>query len=285
MTRTQINAKVILDSVSPTGARLTTIECEYPRYILPEVLTHRDFSRNTSSSRAIPTAKLIKRVREDPAGPVEWGRNQPGMQAGEQLLEGDRLWAASHWRESSRLAALQAELLLSRGVHKQVVNRLLEPFMWVKQIISATEWDNFFAQRVHPDAQPEMRVLAEAIKEARNTSTPQHIGPGIWHTPYVGRREVNALSEGGHGTAGFNLLAISVARCARVSYMTHDGVRDISEDLRLYDRLAEGQHFSPMEHVAAPTPLVHDTSACANFRGWSQFRHTEIVTESGKIQL
>lgn len=239
-----IQAEVVCDSINDMGSRLTTIVGTCHRFVLAELNTHRLFSRNSASSRAIPTKKRIEMVLEDPAIPIEFGANQAGMQAGAPIEDEDE--ARRAWLTASRMAVLQAERLAELGVHKQVVNRVLEPFMWHTVVLSSTMWENFFEQRCSPLAQPEIRVFAECIKDVYDISVPNHVGPGEWHLPFVSGREdeVDAsLSE---------LLKISAARCARTSYETHDGEIDITKDIELYDKLVEARpmHASPLEHVA-----------------------------------
>ena len=263
-----IQAKVIADSVSPTSSRLTTVEIQCHRFIWPEMLTHRAFSRNSASSRAIPTKKLIEQVRTNPAIPIEFGSNKPGMQAGEEVDE--RINCEGAWISAANWAALRADELASHGVHKQVVNRLIEPFMWHKAITTSTEagWNNFFEQRISPLAQPEICRLAEQINWAMSQSEPRELGYGDWHLPYIDQPAYSD-SEGDR--------KISAARCARVSYLTHDGKRDISKDLELYDKLvsADPPHWSPLEHVA--TPYAKSASmppySQGNLDGWAQLRH------------
>jgi thymidylate synthase ThyX len=266
-----IYARVIADSISPTGSRLTTCEVRFHRFILPEVLTHRAFSRNTASNRAIPTSKLIQQVRENPAYPLEYGANQAGMQAGVPFNASQTRTANIVWRKASEDAADRAEALLAMGVHKQVVNRLLEPFLWTTQIISSTEagWTNFFDQRISPLAQPEIQDLAVCIQDAMGVSTPTKLGYGQWHTPYIRDDEECSL------TAQGVCEKISAARCARVSYLTHDGKRDVNKDLDLYQKLitADPPHWSPLEHVATPDWVIPQRSPVGNFDGWSQLRH------------
>lgn len=265
LTATTPSASVIADSMSPAGVRLTTIEVEVHRFVLAELNTHRVLSRNGSSSRAIPVAKQVQRVVEDPAVPVEFGSNQPGMQAA-QALEGEAAQQALDAWLSARDAAVAAVGRLSElGVHKQVTNRLLEPFMWHTVIASATDWTGFWEQRCSPLAQPEIRVAAEAMRAAYDASTPVALGPNDWHTPYVREDELDLDVA--------TRMRISAARCARVSYLTHDGRRDLSADEELYARLvtADPPHWSPLEHVARP--LGPDEAPKGNFWGWRQLRH------------
>ena len=188
-----IEAKVILDSVTPRGHRpieqgyrLTTVEVTIPRIVLAEFNTHRVFSRNSASSRAIPVEKQIEKVLTDPFIPTEFGSNKSGMQAGEPLTGDDRAQAIFSWLDARDAAVSQARKMLDLGVHKQITNRLLEPFMYHTIICSSTEWDNFFAQRCSPLAQPEIRLAAEAIREARAASTPQRrVFIDDPHLPYL----------------------------------------------------------------------------------------------------
>jgi thymidylate synthase ThyX len=267
-TTTTPNATVVADSLSPAGIRLTTVEVTLHRFVLAELNTHRVFSRNSASSRAIPVRKQLARVLDDPAVPVEFGANQRGMQAGEPLTGGDHDAALAAWLEARDHAVAAVERLQELGVHKQVTNRLLEPFMWHTVIVTATEWDGFWEQRCSPLAQPEIRVAAEAMRTAYDASTPAPLALGEWHTPYLREDDGDLDAE--------TARRVSAARCARVSYLTHDGRRDIDKDLELYERLvtARPPHWSPLEHVA--TPAAADETPLGNLRGWRQLRH-EVV--------
>jgi thymidylate synthase ThyX len=261
------SARVLLDSRSPSGARLTTLEVRYPRFIHSEMMTHRVFSRNAASSRAIPIQKMIAAVREDPALPVYWGRNQTGMSAREAIAPDVEARARAEWQAALDDALRHAERLAARDIdlHKQLVNRLLEPFAWITVIITATEWANFFTQRCHPDAQPEVKHIADMMLAAYRASAPALIAAGGWHVPLIQDDE--------RGLSDELLCQLSVARCARVSYLTHDGKRDPARDVELYERLLGGGangHWSPFEHVA--TPASDPAARSANFTGWEQYR-------------
>ena len=267
-TATVPNATVIADSVSPQDVRLTTIEVTLHRFVLAELNTHRVFSRNSASSRAIPVSKQVARVVEDPALPVEFGANQRGMQAGAPLRGAEEEAALAAWLQARDHAVAAVERLDELGVHKQVTNRLLEPFMWHTVIITATEWDGFWEQRCSPLAQPEIRVAAEAMRAAFDGSTPTAVPHGAWHTPYLREEDGDLDAE--------TARQVAAARCARVSYLTHDGRRDIDKDLELYERLvtARPPHWSPLEHVA--TPAEPGTTPPGNLRGWAQLRHMAV---------
>lgn len=239
-----------IDSIEAHGLEHTfdlSVEGDYPNFVANGFVVHN--SRNSASSRAIPVKKQLARVQTDTAMPVEFGVNKPGMQASE-ALSGQELAAARYAWIKVKDAAVEESRRLSEelGVHKQVANRILEPWMWHTVIISSTEWNNFFSQRCSPLAQPEIRVVAELIREARESSTPMELHEGEWHTPYIQPDEETLDLE--------VRKKVSAARCARVSYLTQEGVRDLNEDLNLFERLAGANppHHSPMEHVATPYP-------------------------------
>lgn len=240
-------ARVIADSISPAGYRLTTMEMRYPRFVHAELMTHRVFSRNSASSRAIPLAKMIERVEADPVIPAVWPAEQRGMQGGDELPEPRHLIEA--WMDAAEEATASARLLGEWGVHKSIPNRLLEPFAWHTVVVTSTAWFNFFGLRCNELAEPHIRALAEAARAAYDGSTPVSVLDGQWHLPYVDLIERETLDND-----WLSLCKVSSARCARVSYLTQDGKRDFEEDIRLYDRLtsARPMHASPLEHVATP---------------------------------
>ena len=257
-------AKIIEDSINPVGKRLTTFEITFPRIVLAELNTHRLFSRNSASSRAIPVAKMLERVKTDPFIPVWWGKNQKGMQAAEELTGWHLEQAQRDWLSARDKMVEKVEHLQNLDVHKQIANRLLEPWLWHTAIVSATDYGNFFAQRCDPMAQPEIRVVAEMMRDLYFTSTPNPLEPGQWHLPYTTAEDRAEARE-----RDIDIRSISVARCARVSYLSQDGIRDLSEDVRMYNRLTTGGHWSPFEHVAY---AKCDASWSGNFAGFSQYR-------------
>jgi thymidylate synthase ThyX len=277
-----IDAKVIEDSVGEAGVRLTTLQLIYPRFIHAEFMTHRVFSRNASSSRAIPVAKMLEMVRNEPAMPIHWGANQPGMQAKAELTGDELRMAKEFWLNAAEFAATQASLMNKIGLHKQVANRILEPFQHIQVIVTATEWDNFFALRAHPDAQPEIHDLALKMQSAMGCSDPKLLTRDEWHLPYVTEAERNDafFKQEEHIN---DLMKISAARCARVSYLKHDGgIPAIADDLALFDRLVGSTplHASPVEHQAMPDFTIFSTEPDSwdcpnlhgNLRGWIQYR-------------
>jgi hypothetical protein len=263
-----ITAKIIADSVSEKGVRITTMQLRYPRFIHSEFMTHRVFSRNASSSRAIPVKTIIEMVRKDKVYPMHWGANKKGMQATEEL-KGLDLWLARFMWDLARSCAVScATILTAVGLHKQVANRILEPFSHIDVIVTSTEWKNFFDLRRHSDAQPEIQVLASEMAIAMNTSSPVLVKNLGLHLPYILDEERGQYTRA-------QLLKMSVARCARVSYFTHDKKTPKPEDdFKLADRLLNNKpaHASPAEHQAAPGPSPDHKSR--NFVGWVQFRDT-----------
>ncbi len=271
-------AKIISDSISREGVRITTMQLTYPRYIHAEFMTHRVFSRNASSSRAIPTAKLVENSLRDMVLPIKWGLNQAGMQAqDEELSADDQEEAENIWRwmaeqcaygvsELAKLGPINPETKRPVGLHKQWANRPLEWFGTITVVVTATDWDNFFQLRDHPMAQPEIHYLAKLMVQAQSDSTPVLLYEGEWHLPYVLQEEKDTLFLD-------ELLKISTARCARVSYLTQEGTTpSIQKDLELYDRLVGSVplHASPCEHQATPNSI--STEYSGNFRGWIQHR-------------
>lgn len=245
----EIKVKIIADSKSAVdGKRITTFELEYHRFIHSELMTHRTFSRNAASSRAIPVGKMIELVRESPAMPVHWGLNQPGMQAKE---EGDRFTGIQLWDNAASAACDYAQKLADNSFHKQVTNRILEPFQMMKTVLTATEFDNFFWLRNHEDAQPEIKRLAELMLEAMNSSEPVLLQPGDWHMPYFGGEDAGYWLQG-CGIPLEDALAISSSCSAQVSYRKLDDSLDKAKDI--FSKLIDSKpcHASPTEHQATP---------------------------------
>jgi hypothetical protein len=263
-----ITVKVLADSLAPCGKRLTTMEWKYPRSIHSEIMTHRMLSKNSASSRAIPTEKLIQSVLDDPFVPEYIGANKSGMQAGEELSQEQKDLARSVWTVARDNAVRSARALLEMGVHKQVVNRIIEPWMWITIIVSATEWENVWGLRCHPMAEPHFQKLAYMARDAMEESMPRVLQAGEWHLPLIHWDDEidNTISPA-------DLIKVSVGRCARVSYLTHDGKREPVKDIELHDRLVVQQplHASPAEHVAQ---ALATPERSGNFSGWLQYRKT-----------
>jgi len=256
------DAKILADSITEHGERLTTFEVTFPRIVLAEVNTHRMLSRNSASSRATPVAKKIAQIEVDPFIPAAFIKNQKGMQGAEALDDAMALEAEAWWRQGVTGALSVARALSGAGLHKALANRVLEPYAWHTAILSATDWSNFWHLRVNPDAQGEFRTAAEMMLALYEKHEPTLLGDDDWHLPLVSEEERDAALPGTPAevhAADQRLVKISVARCARVSYLTHDGVRDQAEDLALYEKLVTGGHLSPLEHVARPMTTYERT--------------------------
>lgn len=294
----QMQAQVILASTAAYSPPIYTIRGRLPRCIWPEVLTHRKFGRNARSSRAVPVERMLEEVRTDPFMPWHWGKNQRGMQAGEDHNEpvlfgphktNDACSRGEAWMVASWQAAKNAQAFMNAGYHKQIVNRLLEPFMWIDVLITATDWDNFLWLRDHSDAEPHLQDWARLAGQAIETAEVQELEPGQWHTPYVEAADFHSLEgEFNDGRTPIETLAqrVSSARCARISYTPFNTDKaDIAADLDLYDKLmgADRLHASPTEHQATPDRMDPDYPNCnqweashlhGNLDGWIQFRKT-----------
>lgn len=268
-----ISAKVIAKSRSSVnGQTVTTFELEYPRFIHSEFMTHRLFSRNAASSRAIPVEKVIEQVEDNPAIPIHWGKNQKGMQAKEECtelvyqkyyseLDGyDGYWTPREWawRFCAKESCKRAKEFSESGYHKQVVNRILEPYQFIKVVVTATSFDNFFWLRCHSDAQPEIKELADCMYKAYQETNAVTLEPGQWHVPYIENFMVNDSGEmeyfdsDGSQITLEEALKVSASCCAQVSYRLLD--TSLEKALRIYDTLVNSKpaHSSPFEHAATP---------------------------------
>lgn len=298
-----VSAKVILDSISHEGVRLTTMELRYPRFIHSEFMTHRVFSRNASSSRAVPVEKLIEEAENSPAMPERWGIHNTGMQDGGTMTPFGEKTARDDWLAARDAAVARVKTMISRQERcsKQIINRILEPFTHITVLVSSTFWANFDVLRADSAADPTMQALANAVISARNLSEPTQRVMGDWHLPFIVREndeDIHAAMSYALDTISpqdatlenldryvINVLCrVSAARCARVSYLTHDQRKPtIEEDLDLFGRLMTQRplHASPAEHQATPDSLRlisdsafgwADRAQHGNFVGWKQFR-------------
>lgn len=273
-----ISAKIIAHSTNIQGKEIITFELEYPRLIHSELMTHRLFSRNAASSRAIPVKTLIEMVRNEPAMPYRFGANQPGMQ--DKGTEHDGIVGAGYtgrewWQLAALSAARFAEDLAEAGYHKQIANRLLEPFQRMKTVLTATEYENFWWLRDDEEADPTIEALAKAMHKEVEVSTPELLQPGQWHTPYVEHFYENMGLEGDDlwVFAGYYVedeqgnkvildveeaKAISSSCCAQVSYRRLNSTKDKAMDI--FGRLLSGRkvHASPFEHQATPMQETWD---------------------------
>lgn len=275
-------ARMIEDSITPWGHRLSTMEIRFHRFVLSEFNTHRRFSRNSASSRAIPAMTFLNRAKEHPAFPLRWTSEKPGMQGGVELTGSARLDAEDLFADArNAITDLIEDYMVKHPeagerLHKSLINRLLEPFMWHTVVVTSSEWGNFFNQRCSPLAQPEIEAVAWMMKEALDQSTPVETHINEWHLPYITEVERQTM-DGINHEGGIPILAkMSAARCCRVSRekQGYDSMveADLSTWKMLMDPLEKGEppHASPMEHVARPTMDPHPPG---NYDGWVQLRH------------
>ena len=286
-----ISATVIQSSINSSGVILNTLELEYPRFILAEVNTHRMLSKNSASSRAIPVTKMHSLLT---AEPVSWGANKPGMSASTEIE--DTKQALHLWESAKESAMAYSTSMASVGLHKQITNRVTEPWMMMKTVISGTEWANFLWLRNHPDAQPEIHELARCINQALLATGPTLINSGEWHVPYIDRfrddENVLCYFSSGQQIDVETAKKVSASCCAQVSYRVLDDSIEKAE--MIFDKLinSEPMHASPVEHQATPlhfteysNPLGYwsegithmdrnGTLWSGNFRDWIQYRKT-----------
>lgn len=274
----QPTAKIIADSINNSGNRLTTFVLTYHRMVHSEFMTHRMLSKNSSSSRAIPVEKMIAKVIDDDVYPLHWGKNQKGMVANDEIEPMRQEQAMDVWESARQQAIGHAKALVALGVHKQVVNRLLEPFSTITVVCTATDYQNFFDQRCHSDAQPEIKALADAMKAEYDASEPFRCSEGAWHLPFVTEEERDLIQDSLYYPEYRNkFIKVATGRCARVSYLNHEGKRDIEADIALHDRLLASNppHLSPFEHCA-----MAKEGKYANFNGWQSYRNMVEVSKS-----
>ncbi|MDC7248570.1 MAG: FAD-dependent thymidylate synthase [Sphaerochaetaceae bacterium] len=299
----KITAEIIADSINTYGDRLTTFIVTVPRIVLAEFNTHRMFSRNSASSRAIPFETMLDKVMTEPFIPIKWQKDHKGMQGTEYLTGRDVELADGRWLAARNAAVEQAKLLNRNiGVTKQFCNRLLEPFLYHTIIVTSSEWENFFALRAHEAAEIHIQNLAFKMLDCYNESTPKQLKAGEWHIPFgdkIDEERVLALIESPNkvGKQVETLkVKIATARCARVSYLNYEGGDDYEKDIILHDRLSSMGHWSPFEHCARAmdevtynenynvTNLPHwfggddknyvTNGVSGNFKGFIQYRKT-----------
>ena len=293
-------AKMIASSILPNGVRVDTMQLRYWRPIHGELMTHRDFSRNGASGRAVPVQSVL--ARNETYIP-RFKHNQSGMQPAEYLSDEDQRAAELLWQEAADVCRRIAGTMAAKdglNIHKQWPNRMIEWFGWIDVLVTSTRWSNWDALRMHPDAQDEIRLLAERMWQERHMTSPRILKPGEWHLPYVleedreeiakivrdglyensdrimavlGKLNVPLMSEVSY--ANKLLLAVSAARACRVSYAKMDGTPStIEDDMRRYLLLAGGEplHASPLEHQVRGFGAFDDPAHQGNLRGSVQFR-------------
>lgn len=278
-----IAAKIVADSVGPNGRRITTFVLTYPRFIHSEFMTHRMVSKNAASSRAIPCKKMRALVLSEPAMPVSFSENKAGMQAAGDVAPWKQKLATVLWKTAGYVMCGFHWALEQLGVHKQHANRILEPWLHMTVVATATDWDNFFALRCHPMAQPEFQALAKTMYSQYSTRIPMYLKGGMWHLPFVSQNDIAAIKEAfgvkcmqDKKEAITLAIQMSVARCARVSYMNEGKPSTPADDQKMYQRLLGGApiHASPAEHQAQAFSIGGKNERSGNLTGWIQYRKT-----------
>jgi hypothetical protein len=266
-----IRATVVADSVNPQGARLTTFELVAPKQLVAQFNTHGMIRRDSASSRAVPTLRILEQVRSDPYRPSPWTYRQRGMQPAGPMTPGDAA-AMDRIEADLRRAVIEAVAEMERiRAAKEDINRYLEPWMWTTIVATATEWDNYLALRDHGDAQAAHARLARAMREALDASTPVRRGTATgdplnrsaWHLPYVTEEERYGLPDWRH------LPLISAARCAGVSYFRQGATKTLAEEVERALDLVRARHWSPTEMPALAVP---GAAWHGPYRGWKPLR-------------
>jgi len=292
-----ITAKIIADSINSRGTRITTFELEYPRIVHGELMTHRVFSRNAASSRAIPVNTMLNLIEDNPAMPSHWGKNQAGMKAKEELDDLTKEATKGVWLSACKDAVAHARVMNDMGVHKQVVNRLTEAYQHMKVALTGTEFNNWFWLRDHADADPTIAELAHKMHELYKEDKPKELFYGQWHLPYVECEYHNGkqyYSIEGESISLEDAKMISASACAQVSYRKTD--MSLEKARMIYKLLIESKpcHASPVEHVALcfddsrvsawPRGITHmdreGTLWSGNFRDWIQMR--QLIPNNSK---
>lgn len=266
-------AKIIADSVSPDGIRITTFHLRYWRPIHSEFMTHRKFGRNARSSRAVPNKVLL---REPIMEPLSYGMHKPGMSAGAEMTGLRLLAARAVWLGMAQMTRLGVRVLQALGGHKQWINRPLEWFGAIDVLVTATSWNNFWVLRLDKAAQPEMRILAEVMREAFDGHLPRTLKEGEWHLPFITEDERLTMSLE-------DQKRVSVARCARITHKPFEGAGDIISENARWHRLVGSHplHASPAEHQATPDRKMTKVGSTVvwmkpylhgNLDGWLQYR-------------
>lgn len=311
------SVQLLADSVSGTASgqvtRLASYEVTGWRFTLAEWNTHCAFARNSASSRAIPVATMLAAYEKAPAWPYAWPAERPGMSGGlpldgEDLTEAKELLGAIH----HDTFAVVRDYVKSRGerprLHKSVLNRVLEPFMWHKFLVTLElPATNFFRQRADASAMPEFRVLAEIMGSLAMAHDPNWLNRGDWHLPYLRPEEVVSgtvlATIGGDGPnpdiqrlddhQSVDAREVSIARCARTSTGRQHDIKSYANETAFFRDVLIGSrppHASPLEHVCTPDPANElmvdaydpDTNKAlgplrvakiGKFRGWQSYRH------------
>lgn len=270
-----IDVKLDTHSINANGDTISTWILTYPRYIHADFMTHRVFSRNGASSRAIPISQMLKAVIKNPACPIYWGSNGKGMQDHGELGKVKswlckRVWMTARW-----FAVFFVWMLSVIGLHKQWANRILEPWLHMTVVMTTTELGNFINLRgPNGGAHPELHEIVAKMKHALSTSTPRMLYDGEWHIPLLTDEERKILVNSKNNRNSYvvvvnQYLMVATARAARISYIKHDMIKNRSDDVALHNKLLNSKHWSPFEHCAQ---AQSEHGWVGNFHGWVQYR-------------
>jgi hypothetical protein len=281
-----IRVEVVLHSISEAGKEIITFLVDHPRIVHAEELKHRQFSYSAASSRAIPSAKMAEQLT---GMPVSFGKNQGGMQAGEehselvQYTDADFGYTVMNavspqraWEVAKENAIRMSNAFADAGYHKQVYNRLTEPFQMIRVLVTATETDNFYWLRNDKAADPTLQEQARCMQEAHKLSTPQVLKAGQYHLPFVESllsSDDSGLQyfyeiESAVGTTDYlsleDAIKVSCARCAATSFRNEN--YGLEKSLQVYDRLVNGDkvHAGALEHCATPMEQPFATYSSLN---------------------
>jgi thymidylate synthase ThyX len=279
-------ASVIADSTYKRK-RLTTFEFTMPKCMVAELNTSRSLSRNSASSRAIPSDRIISAIESDPFIP-EWTLANKGMVAAGPLPPSLAAEATEDCLAARDYMIAYAKRQVARGVSKQDANRYLEPWMYTTIVATGTDraWEWFFKLRDHGDADPKIGKAALLMHEAYDDSEPEELEEGEWHLPYIGdkdRRNVAALdgfimpqpgmAPGDYDWRDVILAHMSAARCARISYLRQHEDRSVEDEVKRACELVKSGHWSPTEHQAVAMPGHPRGGNFGNDQPFAQFRH------------
>lgn len=285
--KNQISAQIIADSINSRRKRITSFVVTMPRIVLAELNTHRVFSRNSASSRAIPFAKMVEAVKTTPFIPIRWMKEHSGMQGNEFFTEQSDIAALEcAYLKGRDNAVATAEELSNLGLTKQIVNRGLEAYMYHTVILTSCDFENFIALRAHEAAEIHIQKLAYLMLEEMNNSTPKLLRGGEWHVPFSDQMDETLLEKfmptihpaslnWHHEQIQLLKIKVATARCARVSYIVvgEEGKQyNYGNDIKLHDRLLGMGHLSPFEHCAQCPEDSNDLGWSGNFDGWIQYR-------------
>lgn len=266
-------AELLAYSSSWVGTNVATFLLTIPRVMLPELTRHRNFSFSVESSRAKSIEKVIEDIVKNKYYP-DWTINKKGM-SGDKLSDINQRKRANEkvdFLANTIINVVELSLKDELGIHKQNANRYLEPFQYIDVIVtgSLTDWLAFLELR-HPQgdlinkcedsephginysfpAQSEIQNIAIKVWNILKDAEPNYLEPGEYHLPYrlENDERVYTIEE---------QLSYASSKCATISFGNHSEDNKTKANLdntnRLYKRLINHKHWSPLEHcLRVPT--------------------------------